>query len=74
MGSREKGGQQCFISNGNVFFLDVFFDITDIGDDDDDDDDYSEWLFKLQDPDGKRVNTHVFCQAPQNNTDSICVA
>ncbi|XP_067465732.1 hyaluronan-binding protein 2-like [Thunnus thynnus] len=34
---------------------DVFFDITDIGDDDDDDDDYSEWLFKLQDPDGQCV-------------------
>lgn len=56
-----------------IYFLDIFFEITEGAGDDDDDDDDPDWLFEIQEPDGKQVNTQVFCQAPQNNTYSICV-
>ncbi|XP_062287067.1 hyaluronan-binding protein 2-like [Scomber scombrus] len=44
---------------------DYFFGITDGDDDDDDDDDVSEWLFKLQDPDGQ-------CNPNPCENDGVC--
>ncbi|XP_053189398.1 hyaluronan-binding protein 2-like [Scomber japonicus] len=47
---RRKPGRESFKN----IIEDFFFELTDGGDDeDDDDDDVSEWLFKLQDPDGQ---------------------
>lgn len=46
-----------------IIFLDIFFTILDgAGDDDDDDESNSDWLFELQEPEGKRVQTQVACQ------------
>lgn len=54
--TRERGRQQCFISNKEKHIvLDIFFEIIDGAGDDEDDEDQSnsEWLLELQEPEGE---------------------
>ena len=48
--------------------LDIFFELLDPNDDDDDEETTdSEWLFELQEPDGKPVGTQVLFQFTYSN-------